>query len=149
MQNYFDNELKTIERELIRLKTSQQKFAGEVPLVTKSINVDLPLSLNTTRTTARGEKKLKIIVDKPSLFVATLAHYYDDVTKSADDPRTTRMMYHFVSKISNNQYLVDVVAYGTQRGNNNDVQTLINGGSVVLSNTLTVTATDDFRLEEI
>lgn len=147
MQNYFDNEIKNIERELVRLKTSQQKFAGQVPLVTKSVQVAIPLTLNQARTTARGEKLYKLIVDKPMLFVATLAKYYDDVTKSEDYPRTTRMIYHFVSKISASQYLIEIVAYGTQIGAGNDVTTLMNGGSITLNNTLTVTATDEFRLE--
>ena len=148
MQNYFDTELKNIKKELIGLKTSQQKFAGAVPLVTKSIQIDMPLSLNQAQTTAKGELYYQISFDKPTLFTVSFAKYYDDVTKSEDYPRTTRVMYFYVSKLSTKSYLVNALAYGTQWGEGNDVRTLINGGSVVLSNTLTVTATDDFRLEQ-
>ena len=149
MQDYFESEILRTEQELTDLKTSQQKFAGEVPLVIKSINVSIGLSLDSSQTTARGEQKFKITMSKPSMFVPTLAHYYDDVSKSEDSPRTTRYMYFMAGKIGDNQYLVRVIAYGTEWSAGSDVETIKGGGSVTLTNTLTVQSTDDFTLEAL
>jgi hypothetical protein len=149
MENYFCNEIKNIKRELTQLKTSQQRFAGEVPLVSKNARVSLELSLNQSQTVAIGEKFWKLTMEKESLFVVSLQKYYDDVTKSEEYPRTTRVITFEVGKSGEREYLIHVIGYGTQWGDNNDVDTIRGGGRVTLENVLTVKSTDDFNLEEI
>lgn len=148
MDNYFDREILQMERELLRLKTSQQKFAGSVPTVKKSIQISVPLALAGGGFTARGEIQCKITLDHISLVYPTLAKYYDDVLLSpyvGDRTRYFSMeMYH-----NGDDRILQIVAHGTNYGQNNDVATLKNGGSVSLTNTITVVATDDFEMEII
>lgn len=148
MQDYFENEIKRTEQELVDLKTAQQKFAGVVPILSKSINVSIPLKLNSSKTAATGTQLYRITTAQDSILVATLAKYYDNVYVEMQVPQATRQMTARLGKISNNVYILDVGAFGTA-GANSDVTTLINGGSVTLTNTLTVQSTNDFTLEAI
>ena len=148
MENYFDSEIKRTEQELTNLKTSVQKFAGEVPLVQKSIDISIPLSIDSSLVPeASGKQVFKLTTPKASIFVPTLEHYYDDATKSEDFPRTTRYMYFIIGRIAENQYLIEVFAYGTQWTEDSDAEVIKRGGSVTLTNTLTVKSTDEFTLE--
>lgn len=147
MNNYFEQELLNIDREITALKTAQQKFAGEVPLVTKVIQVDVPLQLNSSQTIARGIKMVRLDSNDRCFFVATLNKYFDNIIDAAKTPRISREAYIRIGKDSNGKNLVEVIAYGTEFGDNNDVQTLVNGGSVILSYTLTVKCTDNFQME--
>jgi hypothetical protein len=150
MNDYFENELIRIEREILNLKTSQQKFAGDVPLVTKSISVSFNLhNIGDIVPQAIGNKAYRVTFQNTALMVPTLAHYYDDANKSEDFPRTTRYMYLTVGRINSNQYIINVNAYGTQWTENSDAEIIKRGGSVTLSNVLTVQSTDNFTLEAI
>lgn len=147
MNNYFEQELLSIDRELAALKTAQQKFAGEVPLITKVIQVDVPLQLNSSQTIARGVKMVRLDSNDKCFFVATLNKYFDNIMDAAKTPRISREAYVRIGKDSSGKNLVEVIAYGTEFGDNNDVQTLVNGGSVTLSYTLTVKSTENFDME--
>lgn len=150
MQNYFDRELSQMEKELLRLKTSQQKFAGSVPTIEKSIQISIPLGLNSSQTVAEGEKLYKIISEGNVLAFPTLAKYYDDITKSTSVWALTRYFTLRLGILDGNFcFLIYAQGTGFGYGQNSDVQTLINGGTVTLQNTLTVAATDDFTLEEV
>lgn len=145
MQSYFESEIKRTEQELVDLKTAQQKFAGVVPTLSKYIDVSIPLSLNSSQTTASGSKIYKITTSDDAIIVPTLSKYYDDVTKYLWTPRATRAMTMQFGRLSDGVYIILVQAFGTE-GSGSDVSTLINGGSVTLTNRLTVQATNDFTL---
>lgn len=144
MQNYFDRELSQMEKELLRLKTSQQKFAGSVPTAQKSVQISVQLALSGGGNTATGYVYCKISSENKLLAFPTLAKYYDDITQYTITPRTTRAFIMEPYYIDNELFIY-IRAYGTS----NDVQTLKNGGTVTLTNTLTVVATDDFELEVV
>lgn len=147
MHNYFDREIAQLEKELLRLKTSQQKFAGQVPTISKSIDVNIPLRISTSGFRAIGQKNFRIVVNNNAFFTSTLAHYYDDITKHTTLPLETRYMT-ILNTFMNNGYYVRVMAHGTESGSNSDLATLRNGGSVTLTNKLTIICTDDFTIEE-
>jgi hypothetical protein len=150
MNGYFESEITRLEKELTDLKTSQQKFAGQAPLVTKSANMSIGLSITSDLIPAAiGHKAFKLTFQKPTFFVPTLAHYYDNANLSEDFPRTTRYMYFNLGRLSSNQYIIDVRAYGTQWSEGSDAEVIKGGGSVSLNNVLTVQATDDFTLEAL
>lgn len=146
MENYFNREVLQLERELLRLKTSQQKFAGSVPTAKKSININVPLSLDAGGFTATGKLYCRITVKNGSLVYPTLQKYYDNVMLSPYTESRTRVftldMYNDGDNI-----ILEIIATGTNYGQNNDMDTLKNGGSVSLTNTITVVATDNFELE--
>lgn len=147
MQNYFDREITQLQKELLRLKTSQQKFAGQVPTISKSINFNIPLRISTSGFSAIGQKNFRIVVNNNAFFTSTLSTYYDDVTKHATVPLETRYMT-IQNTFMGGSYYVRVFAHGTESGANSDLATLRNGGSVSLTNKLTIICTDDFTIEE-
>lgn len=148
MDNYFEREIMTLEREIRQLKTAQQKSAGQVPTIYKSISFNVPLSLNSSKTIARGSAAFKVTTADNCLIIPTLAKYYDNVALAEYLPLKTRYMVLTIGKLAQNTYLIELSARGTE-GVNSDVSTLIGGGSVVLDNTLTVQSTDEFTLERI
>lgn len=148
MDNYFEREIMTLERELRQLKTAQQKSAGQVPTIFKSISFNVPLSLDSSQTMARGSAAFKVTTVDNCLIIPTLAKYYDNVALAEYIPLKTRYMTITIGKLAQNTYLIELSARGTE-GANSDVSTLIGGGSVVLDNTLTVQSTDEFTLEQI
>lgn len=148
MDNYFEREIMTLEREIRQLKTAQQKSAGQVPTIYKSISFNVPLSLNSSQTIARGSAAFKVTTADNCLIIPTLAKYYDNVALAEYLPLKTRYMVLAIGKLAPNTYLIELSARGTE-GANSDVSTLIGGGSVVLDNTLTVQSTDEFTLERI
>lgn len=146
MENYFNSQIASMSREITTLKTASQKSAGQIEVASKSINISIPLSLNASQTTASGDIYFLIKSSKPVISFVTLDHYYDDIAKANLTPRQTRSLS--VSKyVSPNGIGIRVLGYGTQ-GPNSDVSTLINGGSVTLTATMTVKCTDDFSIEE-
>jgi hypothetical protein len=145
MDNYFDREILQMERELLRLKTSQQKFAGSVPTIKKSLQISVPLALTAGGMTARGQIYCKIVPESTALVYPTLAKYYDDVLLFPYVEDRTRSFFMEMFRNGDDLYL-EIIAYGTNYGQNNDVATLKNGGSVSLTNTITVVSTDNFEL---
>lgn len=148
MDNYFEREIMTLEREIRQLKTAQQKSAGQVPTIFKSISFNVPLSLNSSQTTAHGSAAFRVTTTDNCLIIPTLAKYYDNIALAEYIPLKTRYMTITIGKIAQYTYLIELSARGTE-GANSDVSTLIGGGSVVLDNTLTVQSTDEFTLERI
>lgn len=148
MNDYFDSEILRIERELSNLKVSQQKFAGDMVTVTKTIGLNMPLIL-VTPTLARAIVKIRLTVDDSAIISFTLNKYYDNIMLNKKYPRETRSAQLTISKYSSGQYLAQITAFGTQTGYNNDVEVLSGGGSVVLNYTLSVQCTDDFEMEII
>lgn len=145
MENYFNNETARMTREITTLKTAAQKSSGQIEMASKSISVSIPLSLNASQTSASGSAYFVIKSSKPVISFVTLDHYYDDITKANLTPRQTRSL-SIVKYVAPNGIGVRVLGYGTQ-GPNSDVTTLINGGSVTLTATMTINCTDDFNIE--
>ena len=148
MDNYFSSEIAQIEKELTRLKTSMSKSAGVIQTVTKNVDVEVPLALNPGLTTATGSVSYRIQPEKDAIIVCTLNWYSEDVTKDYMVPRTVRNIYLKESEVDGKR-IVKVNAIGTQFGDNNDVQKLINGQSVSISARLTIQATCEFTVEII
>lgn len=148
MDNYFEREIMTLEREIRQLKTAQQKSAGQVPTIFKTISFNVSLSLDSSQTMARGSAAFKVATANNCLIIPTLTKYYDNVALAEYIPLKTRYMTITIGKLAQNTYLIELSARGTE-GANSDVSTLIGGGSVVLDNTLTVQSTDEFTLEQI
>lgn len=148
MDNYFASEISSIEKELIRIKTSNSKSAGVIQTVSKTVDVSVPLSLNQSQTTARGHKDFRITPEQDAIFMCTLDWYSEDILIDHQIPRTVRG-----ASISESDYngvrIVSVSINGTQFGSNNDVQRLINGESVTVNAKLTIRATCDFTIEEV
>lgn len=148
MDNYFEQEIMALERELRQLKTAQQKSAGQVPTIYKSLSFNVLLYLNSSQTAAHGSATFKVTTTSNCLIIPTLAKYYDDISLAESIPLKTRyMMIVTIGKLARNTYLITLSARGTE-GLDSDVTTLRNGGSVVLDNTLTVQSTDEFTLEQ-
>lgn len=145
MNNYFDRELKQMERELTYLKTARQKSASAVGLISHSVNVSIPLALNSARNYATGYKAYAINSgDDNQLATATLNWYIDniyDYWKPTQLSDSARRAYIQIGTYRNKQTAV-VRAIGSHA----DIETLKGGGSVTVYVTLTVTSTGNFTL---
>lgn len=144
MDNYFEQELNYIEHELTSLKTSMILAASEINFTSHSITFSIRLELNSTQSIARGRANFRVVSSSNNILTfATLNKYYDNVSQAAS---FNSRYFRLIEGITNSgSPCVSISANGTD----NDVNTLINGGSVILSGTLTVWATDSFRLEEV
>lgn len=147
MQNYFENEIKNMERELVRLKTAAQRSSAVVSTVSQSVDISISLSLNAAQTSASGQVRYRISTESDALVSMTLAKYYDDVNIGWQVPRATRVII-LEKSVMGSDIIATIIGTGTQ-GANSDVSTLINGGSVTLTTTMTVMATDNFTIERI
>ena len=145
MNEYFTNEIKRVSREVINLKTSGQKSAGNVPIVSQSVNVSVPLSLNSARTSCSGVVSYRVSSDKEALIIPTLDWYYGNILENDHFPYTTRHANVVPGVEANGDYLLRVTARGTTE----DTQALINGSSVSVSVVLRVQSTDNFNIEAI
>jgi len=141
MENYFDKQLLAIERELVGLKTSSLKSAAAVETIADSVNLSLPLQLNGAGTVASASKLYKIVIQGNELIMPTTDWHFGDVTQYPQN--STRRAYCQLGRTSGGDMLLQVVV----RGDDNDVTTLKNGGSVSLSVELTVRCTGTFTLE--
>lgn len=148
MDNYFSSEITRIEKELTQIKTSMSKSAGVVQTVVQSVDVNVPLSLNTAQTSATGANSYRIRPEKDAIIVCTLNWYSENVLIDHWTPREVRKVYIEETETGGNR-IVKVNAVGTQAGGNSDVQKLINGQSVTISAKLTIRATCNFTVEAI
>jgi len=145
MQNYFDNELKNIERELTQLKTGMVKSAGVIESISKTVNISVPLELSGSGLTASGEKNYRVYIEKASIVLVTLDWYHEDVTKEWEAQRTSRRARAYKMDFPNGDAGITLVI----SGKDDDVTQLKNGYSVSVAVKLTVTCTSDFSIEEI
>lgn len=148
MNNYFDRELKQLERELTYLKTARQKSATAVGLISHSVNVSISLALNSSQTSATGYKAYAIDNGEyDQLATATLDWYIDDVyqywkpTQLADSLRKASIQ---MGIYNNHQTAIVRIT-----GSHNDIEALKNGESRIVNLTLTVTSTGDFTLRSL
>lgn len=143
MQDYFDNEIKYLDKELTRLKTSMTKSSGSILTVVKSVNFSIPLQ-STGFLRPSGTTKFILHTDENALFHVTLDSYYDDVMKELDGRYLTRQKYPIIANRFGN-IRIDVRGLGTI----DDEATIQGGGSVTLTGTMTVQCTNEFTLEQV
>lgn len=144
MSNYFDNEIKQLDRELLDIKTSGQKSSSVVPTVAKTFKVDIDLKL-TSLTDCSGLAEYKVITPTDSLMMVTLDKYYDDISQSAVYPRVTRETYWFRTQGSDGVDHVNIETIGTRA----DAETLAGGGTVTVTTEVTIRCTNNFTVERI
>lgn len=151
MQEYFENELKNMERELRYLKTSAQRSAGAMVVASKTLNLTVPLQyihnppLNDQ---ARADKWFEVITDKDELIIPTLSWYFQDLSQASSTIFTTRVIELFQTMLPNGNYGLYLYFIGSEIGTNNDAERLRNGETVEVSVDLTVRCTSDFEIRE-
>ena len=143
MQDYFDNEIKYLNKELTRLKTSVTKSSGSIMTISKSVNFSIQLE-SSGFLRPSGTTRFILHTDYDVLFHATLDKYYDDVMKNLDGRYLTRQKFVIVANRSGN-IRIDIRGIGTR----DDEATIQGGGSVTLTGTMTVQCTNEFTLEQI
>lgn len=143
MQDYFDNEIKYLDKELTRLKTSMTKSSGSILTIVKSVNFSIPLQ-STGFLRPSGTTKFILHTDENALFHVTLDSYYDDVMKELDGRYLTRQKYPIIANRFGD-IRIDVRGLGTI----DDEATIQGGGSVTLTGTMTVQCTNEFTLEQV
>lgn len=142
MNNYFEREIRQLKKELLQLKTSSQKSAGLVPIISRTANVSIPLSLNSIQTECSGEIIYLIEPNSDALIIPTLDKYYDDIMLNDRLPYRTRKVSLALTVGTDGRYLLRI----TGRGDTNDVSSLVGGGSVNLNTILTVQCSDNFTM---
>lgn len=142
MENYFSNEIKQVDRELLHLVTAAQKSAGVVPSIAETIQVDVPLALSASGYISTGIVDYKITPTKTALIMATLGIYYDDIMANHASPATSRIRRLIFGKNVDGDYIARI--YVT--GNDDDTETLRGGGSVSVPVSLTVRCKGNFTL---
>lgn len=140
MQEYFEREITTMEKELRWLKTSVVKSGAAISSIVKTIPYNIPLNLASS-TNANGNMLFKLTLHENAVFDPTLDIYYDDVTLGPlGDTRRRAVQTYWLNE---HQYVLRIGVWG----DSDDIATLTGGGSVEMSGTLTVTSTDEFTLE--
>lgn len=139
MQNYFENELTRLEKEMTWLKTSTVKSGATITSQVKTIQYNIELEL-VSSTNANGSQRFILTLNDDAIFNSTLDKYYDDIVNAQLDTRRRVISSYW---LSDNTYYISVYAWG----DSNDIATLEGGGRVTISGNLTVTCTDDFTLE--
>lgn len=146
MNDYFDQEIKMLNREILQLKTSVQKSAGVMPIVSKTVTVDIPLVLHVAEigpSTCSGRVDFLVDAAGNSPVMATLNKYFDDITKSQGWPYKTRQGMITLGARQDGRIGVAVVA----RGDETDVAHMESGASITLTYQLTIRALNDFTIE--
>lgn len=153
MNNYFEQEIKRLEREVLRLKTSGQKSAGVIEMVTQTIPVSIKLEVDPSVSvpSAAGQKYYKIINESNALVIPTLDWYYQDVNNAWRGRLSVYSRYLDMSDViySDGYVGVRIRAIGTNVGANNDGIRVANGETVMVDCNLTVISSDNFTIEEV
>ena len=142
MDNYFNSEITRAEKELTALKTAKAASSISLELFTKSVDISIPLHLSVYKTTATGAVAYAVNSDDNIIIWPTIDWYFDDVydVNQEDEYRSLRIKNCY--KDGKSQLLINA------RGSENDIDTMVGGGSVSLNARLTVVGTRDFTLEK-
>ena len=145
MENYFDSEIKRLQREIKNLKTTGQKSAANVPIVTKTLSIELELKLGGSGN-PRAHKDYVITTNSEALVMATLDKYFDDIYINDHqwNPDTRK------SSVGVGYY--DYCSYSVRVnffGDGNDYIAVRDGRTLKMSRTLTISCTDDFNIREL
>lgn len=152
MDNYFDREIKSMEREITDLKTASQKSAATAPMVTKTVNVSTNLEyedISYPWGSARSTVRYEVQTDYDEIIVPTLDWYFGDITQSGQTDQPTREIQLNTRIATNGKIIVELYFIGTENGANSDAQRVKNGETVTVSVNLTVRCTNDFNLRRL
>lgn len=141
MQEYFEREILSLERELTNLKTSMMKSAGVIETRLRSVNVSIPLEVYGS--VARGQARVRVTTDGDGMIFPTLEKYYDDIMKSMEQYESRYRTLQLIE--SDDQFYIIIRAWGTF----DDVIAISGGGSVRVDCALTVQCTCDFEMEVV
>jgi len=143
MQNYFDNEIKNIERELLALKTASTVSSIPLELKQKTIQISIPLHLSIYQTTATGAVAYKIVSDGGLIIYPYLSWYFENIY---DVNVEGEIRYLRLANLYQDGAPVVLIR---ARGSEEDIKKMVGGKSITLTAKLTVVATRDFTLEKI
>ena len=144
MENYFSTEVSRLNREILQLKSSNQKSAQALSAISMVENISLDLAVSgSDEVTALAA--WSITMDSESLVFVSLDKYYDDITindhQAPERSRSRKLHLFFTSPTS-------AIVGITMRGNSSDVVSIRDqGGKVTMGATLTVTCTGNFTME--
>lgn len=152
MNDYFETEIKALEKELTNLKTTAQRSAGVIETVSKTIDVNIPLHIEYNAfgvDFARGEAIYQATPASNSILLFSLDWYSGDVYKLDDLSITTRSISSNTVRLDDGRICMVIGVEGTREtddGTMSDIERLRQGQSVVVNVKLTVRSTDNFTL---
>lgn len=153
MNNYFDNEIKRLEKEILWLKTTKQKSAGLIEMVTKTIPISIKLEVDPTVSvpSAVGQKYYKIKNEEDAILIPTLDWYYEDVYNAWRGRNEVYSRYLDLEQIvyPDGYTGVRIRATGTNVGANSDGVKVAGGETIRIECNLTVRSSADFSIEEV
>lgn len=147
MDNYFDREFNSLEKELLRLKTSAQKSAGVMKTISKTVNVTVNLQYKDysyPTGSARADAFYEVVTDADAIVIPTLDWYYGDINQSASLDNSTRRIMVWWGFRPNGNIGIHLYFIGTEPGDNSDAARTKRGETVTVSVNLTVLCTQDF-----
>lgn len=150
MQNYFENEVKNVERELLWLKTSGQKSASAIDTASEKISLNVNLEyqeISYLTGSARASKWYRVRTDDDAIIVPTLSWYYGDISQAANPEFTTREI-QMSTGIMNGVFVIGLYFIGTEKGDNSDAARVKRGETVTVSVDLNIVCTSEFTVEE-
>ena len=147
MNNYFDQEIKTMEAELTQLKTSAQKSGAVMDLVTTSIPVSISLVLGAYETTANGYAYYIAKSDGDNIVFGYLDWYSEDVQKNWIPPYEQGSVRH--AWVDTGKYNGDILFKITVRGSRRDIDALAGGSSVVANMNMILMGVKEFEVQQL
>lgn len=149
MNNFFEREVLSLERELLWLKTCAQRSSGVVETVTKTVAVSVPLSMNTQQTSCSGVVYYVVEPESTAIIIPTLDWYCSgsnwDVGRTPSIVRTAGVVER---TLGNGRRRIAVSVSGTNFSTDasDDLSRLRRGETVSVSVNLTVRASDNFTI---
>lgn len=147
MNNYFENELANLEREVTNLKTSAQKSSTLTKTISKTISITVQLQwedISYPNGSARAEVAYEIETEKDAIIIPTLSWYYEDIFEQEFGP--TRVIEMTKGILNTGNYGVYLYFMGSEEGDNSDAARTKRGETVLVSVDLTVVCTQDFTI---
>lgn len=145
MREYFSQEIKSLEDELLALKSAMAKSAGVIMLHKEEMSLNIAFDNDGDIGPPSKVVSIKIISgENRPLYFVTLDKYYDDLSPGSTEFGRTRHRWFRLEEVNGN-ILIKLTVIGTE----DDRITLNTGGSVVVPVKLTVYGTNLFSLEAI
>lgn len=151
MQDYFENEVKRVERELLWLKTSGQKSASAIATTSRTLHLNVNLQyeeISWPTGSARASKWFQVVPENDAIIIPTLSWYHGDINQAADIEIMTREIRLDIG-IVNGKYTIGLYFIGTEKGDNSDAARTKRGETVTVSVDLTVVSTSNFTITEV
>lgn len=151
MKNQLDKEIKYLEDEILRLKTSEQKSAQNAELVRKTITVNAPLTLIVEPPLdpkAQKYKLYEVVQDSDEITTIYLSWYYSDLQIPSVFNEEKRSVLPTECILENGNLGIKLLFSGSYGVPNSDVERMMNGESITLTVDLTVVSTGDFSIME-